>query len=281
MDNTIITTQDTLKEHMDALFTFASKASYAPDQPLPIIQASKSLIGMNIDNPPRNLLKWLEQYIKNFQPTYTIPENKMDDSVDDVLTTYELESLIKGRKSKDSKVYLMRILQVADPRHIMELFLEISLEHSLDAILFCWLAYKSIKHMNIEDNKRLLFITLDCLLCNKEQICNKMNDCASFNFLCHSLQMQQTPMVRSHKIYSSILYQSGKIEYTELLLSESYDDLFVLLQEKGDKGLIEYVSALSINDIFAKKILLLDAVRSALRYGQDVDVAIKIIKGKI
>ena len=195
MDNTIITKRDTLKEHMDMLFTFVSKVAYTSDHVLPIIQASKSLIGMDIDNPPRNLLKWLEQYIQNFQPIYTVPENKMDDSLEGVLTTYELESLIKGGKIKDSKIYLIRILQVADPRHIMELFLEISLEHSLNAALFCWSAYKSIKHMNVEDSRRLLFITLDCLLRIKKQAGNDRSDYDSFTFLCYALQMQQTPMV--------------------------------------------------------------------------------------
>ena len=59
MDNTINTNRNTLKEHMDMLFVFSSKVLYNLDHPLPIIEASKSLIGLDIDNPSRNLLKWI------------------------------------------------------------------------------------------------------------------------------------------------------------------------------------------------------------------------------
>ena len=281
MDNTINTNRNTLKEHMDMLFVFSSKVLYNLDHPLPIIEASKSLIGLDIDNPSRNLLKWLERYLQNFQPTYRIPENKIEDIQEGVLTIYELESLIKQRELKDSKVYLQRILQVADFEYIMELFFEISLEHSLDKALFCWSAYKSIKHMNVEEGRSLLFITLDCLLHSSTEECSDISDYNSFYFLCYALQMQQTPMIRSQKIYSSILYQLGKIECSEIPLSAEADSLFSFLNKKGNKGLQEYVSTVSVDNIDCEKILLLDAVRSAIRYGKNTDTAIKLIKGNI
>ena len=93
--------------------------------------------------------------------------------------------------------------------------------------------------------------------------------------------MQQTPMVRSHKIYSSILCQVNKVEHSNLSLSKLDDNLFIFLKNKGNKGLLEYISSLSVSDIDSKKILLLDAVRSALRYGENKDIAIQLIKGNI
>ena len=71
-DNPVNQTEG-LKERMDSLFSFALKVSYKEKHPLPVIQASKSLIGINLDHPPRNLLKWLDNYVKDFVPNYNLP----------------------------------------------------------------------------------------------------------------------------------------------------------------------------------------------------------------
>ena len=182
MDNTVNNKRDILKERMDSLFTFASKVPYESNHLLPIIQAGKSLIGMNIDSPPRSLLKWLEGYIQNFQPTYIVPESLSTDKGDEVFTVYHLEDLIRGNKVEESRSYLINILQLADPRHIMELFLEISLRYAVSSTLFCWAAYKSIKNMNIEDSRGLLFIALDCLLDSVNNASSQMMIIINFSF---------------------------------------------------------------------------------------------------
>jgi len=55
-----------LKIHLEALFNFASQVPYSQQHLLPAIQAGKSLIGIKPDDPPKNLLKWLEGYVKEF-----------------------------------------------------------------------------------------------------------------------------------------------------------------------------------------------------------------------
>ena len=57
---------DELKVHLDTLFNFASQVSYTQNHLLPVIQAGKSLIGIKPEDPPKNLLKWLEGYVKGF-----------------------------------------------------------------------------------------------------------------------------------------------------------------------------------------------------------------------
>ena len=46
---------DELKSRIDDLFVFASQVEYKGKHPLRIIQASKSLVGINLENPPRKL----------------------------------------------------------------------------------------------------------------------------------------------------------------------------------------------------------------------------------
>ena len=57
---------DELRVHLDTLFNFASQVSYTQNHLLPVIQAGKSLIGIKPEDPPKNLLKWLEEYVKKF-----------------------------------------------------------------------------------------------------------------------------------------------------------------------------------------------------------------------
>ena len=57
---------DELKVHLDTLFNFASQVSYTQNHLLPVIQAGKSLIGIKPEYAPKNLLKWLEEYVKEF-----------------------------------------------------------------------------------------------------------------------------------------------------------------------------------------------------------------------
>ena len=69
-----------LKERMDSMFSFASQVPNKNDHPLQVIHASKSLIGMSLDHPPRNLLKWLDDYVKDFIPNFN-PPTKSDNNL--------------------------------------------------------------------------------------------------------------------------------------------------------------------------------------------------------
>ena len=63
---------DDIKSRMDDLFIFASKVQYKDKHPLRVVQASKSLIGINLESPPTVLLKWLECYMQDFIPDFSI-----------------------------------------------------------------------------------------------------------------------------------------------------------------------------------------------------------------
>ena len=72
MEDKIISSSIDIKSKMDDLFIFASQIKYSKDHPLRIIHACKSLIGINPDNPPYNILKWLEAYLNNYEPNFFI-----------------------------------------------------------------------------------------------------------------------------------------------------------------------------------------------------------------
>ena len=90
MEDNQILQRESLKESIDTMFSFASQVSYEQDHLLPVIQASKSLFGMKLDSPPRNLLKWLENYIQKFQLDHQFPEYINDEEF--VSSKYLIES---------------------------------------------------------------------------------------------------------------------------------------------------------------------------------------------
>ena len=59
MGDRISINTDEIKSRMDDLFIFASQVQYGDKHPLRVVQASKSLIGINLESPPKGLLKWL------------------------------------------------------------------------------------------------------------------------------------------------------------------------------------------------------------------------------
>ena len=63
---------DEIKSRMDSLFIFTSQIQYGANHPLRVVQASKSLIGMHLESPPEILLKWLEYYLSDFIPDFSI-----------------------------------------------------------------------------------------------------------------------------------------------------------------------------------------------------------------
>ena len=111
---------EALKERMDSLFSFASQVPYQEAHLLPVIQACKSLIGMDLNHPPINLLKWLDDYVKDFIPNFNPPTPPDQNSFPETITYTHLGHLIIHKQKSESIIYLTHLLQVADPRHIAE-----------------------------------------------------------------------------------------------------------------------------------------------------------------
>lgn len=270
-----------LKERMDIMFSFASKVSYKKNHLLPVLQASKSLIGMDINQQPRNLLKWLEKYIQNFQPDHHPPDPLKHTDRPKVLSIHRLEELIVNTEIEKSRDYLTFLIQTANPDYIMELLLEIAILRlrSISATLFCWSALKSIHFMSLQDSIGILFLSLDSLYHGQEGTSDENNVMDKFHLYCHLHQMKNTKMVRSSNLIPAILMQMKTLQdannYNEIIPTE----LLGSMRENGEKGLVNYLLKLKLNKISSERIFLLDALRSAVRFARDKDNILSIIQG--
>ena len=261
-----------LKEHMDSLFIFAATISYRANHLLPVIQASKSLIGINLDHPPRILLKWLEQYVKDFIPNFKPPSPSDQHASPDTITYAHLEQLILHKEVSKSNIYLTHLLQVADPRHIAEFLMELGAKQSLGSFLFCWSAFRSIQFLGESNGYPVLYHCLSKLLEMEEGGKKNANLLLKkFELYCHQFQIRETKMIRKNKIIPPLDKMILRIE-RELSKTSSPAIPIILInmiRKEGEQGIISYLSTIKKDRISSNLILLLDALRSALKFSNN------------
>jgi len=277
---------DNLRELMDAMFSFASQVPYKKDHPLSVIQASKSLIGMSLDHPPRNLLRWLDDYVKDFIPNFNPPTKSDNNLFPETITYTHLEKLILNKEESESNIYLAHLLQVADPLHIAEFLIEVGAQKSPGSVLFCWSVYRTIQLLGEKNGYSILYHCLPKLLEIKKTENNyEKLFLEQVELYCHQFQIRKTEMVRKNKIIPHLDTMIQRIERELICASPPIIPITLgsAIKKDGVRGIISYLSNLKIEDISADLILLLDALRSALKFSDIIKdpILLHIINNKI
>jgi hypothetical protein len=254
---------DELKLHLDTMFNFASQVSYAPNHLLPVIQAGKSLIGIKPENPPKNLLKWLEGYVKEFslKKHETFGEKELENP--EVIDISKLGELVDSNKKTEALKYLYYLKKVANAEYIAEYLMELATIKSPFQLLFCWYVFKSIRNMENENQLLLLDLGVSCLM-----DINGNENANHFELICYQQQILNTKMLRSDSIFPplEVLVNSAKLEISEDYHTFISLKLVELIHEEGELGVWTFLSSLTMDELNYELILLLDAVRSAIRY---------------
>ena len=254
---------DELKVHLDTLFNFASQVSYTQNHLLPVIQAGKSLIGIKPEDPPKNLLKWLEGYVKEFSLNKgeTFGEQELESP--EVIDISKLGELVNSNKKPEALKYLYYLKKVANAEYIAEYLMELATVKSPFQLLFCWYVFKSIRNMENENQFSLLDLGISCLM-----DVNGNKNTNHFELICYQQQICNTKMLRSNSIVPSLkaLVNSVKLEISEDYHTFISLKLVELIHEEGELGVWTFLSSLPMEELNYELILLLDAVRSAIRY---------------
>ncbi len=190
---------DELKVHLDTLFNFASQVSYTQKHLLPVIQAGKSLIGIKPEDPPKNLLKWLEGYVKEFSLNKgeTFGEKELENP--EVIDISKLGELINSNNKPEALKYLYYLKKVANAEYIAEYLMELATVKSPFQLLFCWYVFKSIRNMENENQYSLLDLAVSCLM-----DVNANKNANHFELICYKQQILNTKMLRSNSIAPSL-----------------------------------------------------------------------------
>jgi len=252
-----------LKVHLEALFNFASQVPYRQNHLLPVIQAGKSLIGIKPDAPIKNLLKWLEGYMKEFSLRKEDVYKGKDHESPEVIEIAKLGELVNANQKLKAIKYLHFLKQVANQEYIAEYLMELATSKTPFQFLFCWYVFKTLRNMEKDSQSSFIELSISCLMDE-----NKNKDANKFELICYQNQIQRTEMIR----YDTIIPKLNEmVEFAKTEISENFQtffpqELLPLINEMGDLGIWVYSSKLSINEFNPNLILKLDAIRSAVRY---------------
>ena len=111
------------------------------NHPIRVIEAAKSIIGLNLDNPSIRLLNYIK--IKKTSANLLDVESDIKNEVETV-SIYELEEAIDKNDLNESNKVILNLLKLSDGRHILEYLLELSLKQSGKSLSVIWAIYKAL-----------------------------------------------------------------------------------------------------------------------------------------
>ena len=126
--------------------------------PVRLVQAVKSIIGVNIKDPIDNLLVFCTNYINKFEieDSIVLPENN---EVPLMVSYKKLEESLLSKDRKEALKALSELKKVSEGSQIFEFFIEYSLKYSNESLLIIW----SIYRMSLFSNRK--FVNQEFLLC--------------------------------------------------------------------------------------------------------------------
>ena len=249
--------------------------------PIRLVQASKSLIGLNLDKPNEKLINFTSIYLESFNnPQYDFNLNSSDD-LNPVVTIYDLE---RAFFSKDKELVLRLFNQlklVSSEVHILEYLIEISLKQSGKSFLSIWSLYRSILFLSNKDSYRFIDLATDIILSDdfedtsiSEQAIN-INDIINYelsfysiDLYAHLLEAYNSNLIRLSKIrvlITSFITRKFK-NYKANKFNMDNEVLFPDLLISGRKELLQFLETKDIMEINSTLILFLDSIRAIFRF---------------
>lgn len=267
-----------VKSELTILFEkaiFAVNYNGWENHPLRVVQAVKSLIGINTSSPNTNLLRWVKEYssMLEFRPKSELMFKFGE--LEETISTHSLEMAIKSGNSKLAFSHLEQLNRVSDGRPILEILLELSVQQSGKSFLFILSALRSNLFLSNKKITALLMLCTQSILddsfeewgLNPENLAFE----STFELNCQVLQCHHEDLVRLIKIkpwlpsISEIINNGGDINPVN-------DPLNIL--SIGRQGILNSIDRLEFNAITPEIILALDAYRSALKvtpeYAKDI-----------
>jgi len=234
--------------------------------PLRVIQAVKSLVGINITYPNSKLLEWVKEYSSKLEvrPKSELMFNFSE--LEETITINSLEIAIKEKESKLAFSHLEQLSRVSDGRPILEFLLELSAQQSGKSFLFVLTALRSNLFLDSQNITALLMLSTQSILDDSFEKWgldpNNLDFESTFELNCQILQCYHQDLVRFIKIQPWLPKISEVIKNNEDI-GNIEDPLNIL--SLGRQGLLDYIDKVDLHMIKPEMILMLDAYRSALK----------------
>ena len=272
--NNINSLEDKVANLLEACLRTPIDQNNIEKHPIRIIESVKSLIGLDLNNPNKNLINFLDQI------TITQDSNdSISDKIDsETVSIYQLKDAIEASDYNMCKDLVANLVKLSDGNQILEFLLELSLLQTGKSTLLVWATYKSIKFINNQSNENMKFAILLCckslIIDNHFQCCSEQKKTIddiynNYNLQLHELQVigalfeiSKANLIRSDKINLNITKFLSFFFSTIRRGSKISKDSF--LENNIDKK--DILNALSDNIISHDLILSLNGIRSCMRY---------------
>ena len=257
------------KTELTEIFNKAIFAIHNDDwksHPLRVVQAVKSLIGINISSPNMKLLTWVRDYISSLEIR---PKSELMfkfGELEETITIHSLELAVKAGDDKLAFSHLEQLSRVSDGRPILEFLLELSAQQSGRSFLFVLSALRSNLFLSNEKITALLILCTQSVLDDSFQVWGlnpeKLSLESNFELSCQIIQSHEEDIVRMIKIHPWLPTNSEifKMSNSEESLNDNMNIMNV-----GRQGILDSIDKMESTAITAEIILTLDAYRSALK----------------
>ena len=263
-----------------ALESLTYKTADFLKHPIRLIQASKSLIGLNLDEPNQKLLKFNSSILKNNNYKSIKPKNFKNDEIKEVISMNNLQAAFINNDRDKVIDELCQLSKVSSSLHILEYLIEISLKQTGKSFLIIWSIYRTIFFINQKDIKFFLDLSVDSIFLDKFSLSDfdslpinnniisysnlSINDIDLFS---HLLEAYNSNLVRSNKIQvliSNII--NKKFNYNQKDCLIEFDFKYPQLFNKGRSWLLDFFNDIDGDNITIELILFLDSIRCLFKF---------------
>jgi len=249
--------------------------------PIRLIQASKSLIGLDLNKPNKKLINFNSIYLESFNNAKYSSSSNFTDDLKPVISTYDLEAAFFKKDRLLALNLFHQLKLVSSEIHILEYLIEISLKQTGKSFLSIWSLYRSILFLSNKDTNMFINLAVDIILSDKfedvnssenniniNNIINYNLSVSSIDLYAHLLEAYNSDLIRSENINSLIdSFVKRKFKnYQSNNFNIDNDILFSDLLIEGRKKLLNFIDKKNIANINSDLILFLDSIRSLFRF---------------
>ena len=248
--------------------------------PIRLIQASKSLIGLNLDSPNQILLNFSSNCVQKYNKASTYEIFDYHTDMNEVISIYDLEKAFLKRDKSSVLNMLDQLTRVSSELHILEYLIEISLKQSGNSFLLIWSLYKSIAFVSNKDSKLFIKLASDIILSDRfedyteqdlqwnfEVIKSNSLSMDTIDLYAHLLEAYNSDLVRNSKIKSLIInLVNRKLNFGTQEFSNNQKIKFIELLNKDRFWLIDFINKIDKQKITNDMILFLDSIRCLFKF---------------
>ena len=120
--------------------------------PIRSVEASKSLIGLDLDKPNKNIIDFLNSIKLDQIP---LNEAKIEARKHETVSIYQLEDAINNSDLIKITNILDNILDLSDGKHVLEFLVELSLRQTGKSLQVIWPIYKAMNFIGYSDRSNI------------------------------------------------------------------------------------------------------------------------------